>query len=89
MVLLAVVCATNPSFWDRLLPQPIGLTTGSAFFSSVIPSACCAQDNERAKECRYATKAVAAYKERAAESLRARLDSDDDLPTSRRLLRHM
>ena len=46
-----------------------------------------AQDNERAKECRYANKAVAAYKERAAENLRARLDADDDLPTSRRLLR--
>lgn len=47
-----------------------------------------AQGNERAKECRYANKAVAAAKERAAEALRARLDADDDLPTSRRLLRH-
>ena len=47
---------------------------------------CAAQINERAKECRYATKAVAAFKERQAEELRARLDADDDLPTSRRLL---
>lgn len=45
------------------------------------------QENERHKECRVAVTAVAAYKERKAEELRARLDSDDDLPVARRQLK--
>ena len=44
------------------------------------------QDNERAKGCRVAVTEVAAYKERRAEEMRARLDSDEDLPISRRQL---
>lgn len=45
------------------------------------------QDNERHKECRVAVTAVAAYKERKAEELRARLDSDEDMPVARRQLK--
>ncbi len=45
------------------------------------------QDNERHKECRVAVTAVAAYKERKAEELRARLDADDDMPVARRQLK--
>ena len=45
------------------------------------------QENPRAKECRVAVTAVAAYKERQAEEMRTRLDSDTaDLPISRRML---
>ena len=44
------------------------------------------QANERAKECRVAVTAVAAHKERRAEEMRAHLDSDNDLPTSRHML---
>ncbi|CAL8464124.1 g3659 [Coccomyxa elongata] len=45
------------------------------------------KDNERHKECRVAVTAVAAYKERKAEELRARLDADDDMPVARRQLK--
>ena len=48
---------------------------------------CLLQDNERHKECRVAVTAVAAYKERKAEELRARLDADDDMPVARRQLK--
>ena len=43
------------------------------------------QSNERAKDCRVAVTSVAAYKERRAEEMRSKLDSDD-LPVSRHLL---
>ena len=58
----------------------------TAAFCCVLMQVSPAQNNERAKECRFATKAVAAFKERAADEVRARLDADNDLPTARRLL---
>ena len=44
------------------------------------------QSNERAKDCRVAVTSVAAYKERRAEEMRSKLDSDDEMPVSRHLL---